>query len=181
MAAEHTSGTGTVVGVQRLYRGSPSKPFAALRRTVGVAGMLVPAALFLSACGSGPDLVSSVALPSEQTSGFGDTGGGVDVAAAPDTASKTAPLELTGAQREYLDALSGAGVHPSSQLRALSIGSYVCQAHAAGQSDEAVWDYVAPMVRSDVADSHASSQSSPGLQADAAVTTYIRVATARLC
>lgn len=170
-----------MVGVQRLNSGSPSKPFAAFRRTLGLAGVLVPAVVVLGACGSGPDLVSSVALPSEQTSGFGDTGGGVDVAAAPDTASKSAPLEVTDAQREYLDALSGAGVHPSSELRALSIGSYVCQAHAAGQSDEAVWDYVAPMVRSDVADSHASSQSSPGVQADTAVSTYIRIATTRLC
>lgn len=164
------------MGVQRLISGPSSKRFAALL----VTGGLVQMTFLLSACGSGPDLVSSVALPSEQTSGFGDDGG-VDVAVAPDTASKSAPLELTDAQRDYLTALSGAGVHPSSELRALSIGSYVCQARAAGQSDQAVWDYVAPMVRSDVADSHVSSQSSPGVQADAAVTTYIRIATARLC
>ncbi len=166
--------------MQRLNSGRPSKPGAAFPRPLGLAGLVLPAALVLAACGSGPGLVGSVALSPEQTSGFGD-GGGVDVAAAPDTASKSMPLQVTDAQRDYLEALSGAGVHPSSELRALSIGSYVCQAHAAGQSDEAVWDYVAPMVRSDVADSHASSQSAPGVQADAAVTTYIRIATARLC
>lgn len=181
MEAEHIPGTGTVDGVQRLNSDRPSKRVAAFPRGLVLAGLLVPAALALTACGSGPDLVGSVALPSEQTSGFGDADGGVDVAAAPDTASKSTPLQVTDAQRDYLEALSGAGVHPSSELRALSIGSYVCQAHAAGQSDEAVWDYVAPMVRSDVADSHASSQSAPGVQADAAVTTYIRIATARLC
>ena len=41
---------------------------------------------------------------------------------------------------------------PSSDLLALSIGSYVCQAHAARQSDQAVWDFVLPMVRNDVRD-----------------------------
>lgn len=143
-------------------------------------GVLLPAGL-LTACGSGPSLVSSVSLPSDQISAFGDGTNGVDISAATDTAAKSAPLDLTDTQREYLQALAGAGVHPSSELRALSIGSYVCQAHAAGQSDDAVWDYVAPMVRSDVADSHVSSQSTPGLQADTAVTAYIRIATARLC
>lgn len=149
--------------------------------TLFLLAALLPAAAFSAACGSGADIVSSVALPSEQTSGFGEHTGGVDVAAAPDTAAKTAPLELTDAQRGYLQALNGAGVHPSSELRALSIGSYVCQARAAGQSEQAVWDYVAPMVRSDVADSHASTQSAPGGPADAAVSTYVRIATDRLC
>ena len=90
-------------------------------------------------------------------------------------------MELTDAQRGYLKALSGAGVHPSSELRALSIGSYVCQARAAGQGDQAVWDYVAPMVRSDVADAHVSSQSPPDVQADTAVAAYMRIATEFLC
>ena len=175
--AAHLPEKGTLGSVQRLISGQPSKPFAALL----TAGALLPAAFVLNACGAGANIVNSVAKPSEQTSGFGDTEAGVDVAAAPDTAAKSAPLQLTDAQRDYLEALSGAGVHPSSELRALSIGSYVCQAHAAGQSDEAVWDYVAPMVRSDVADAHVSSQSSPGVQADEAVSTYIRIASARLC
>lgn len=145
-----------------------------------IAGAVVPAAWLLGGCGSGADLVSSVALRSDQVSGqapgFAD---GVDVSA--EGRSRSAALQLTPAQRGYLDALSGAGIAPSTQLRALSIGSSVCQARAAGQSEQAVWDYVAPMVRSDVADAHVSSQSSPDLQADVAVATYIRVATQWLC
>lgn len=165
-----------------------SKPTARHRAGFGLPAsallavvLAVPAAGILAACGTAADLVSTVALPSEHTADFGEHTDGVNVAASPDTAAKSAQLELTEAQRGYLKALSGAGVHPSSELRALSIGSYVCQARAAGQSDQAVWDYVAPMVRSDVADSHASSQSSPGVQSDAAVTTYVRIATAHLC
>ena len=46
---------------------------------------------------------------------------------------------------------------PSSDLLALSIGSYVCQARAAKQSDQAVWDFVVPLVRSDVRNTHLSS------------------------
>lgn len=141
-----------------------------------VAGVLAPAALLLAACGSGADLVSNVALPTEQsvarTPGFAD---------GPDTPSKNAHLELTPPQRVYLNALAEAGVQPSNELRALSIGSSVCQARAAGQSEQAVWDYVAPMVRSDIADAHVSTQSPPGVAADAVVATYIRVATQRLC
>ena len=90
-------------------------------------------------------------------------------------------LDLTQAQRDYLEALGTAGVHPSSQLRALSIGSYVCQARAAGQSDQAVWDYVAPMVRSDVADVHASSPQSTHMAAEMATAEYVRIASEKLC
>ena len=79
-------------------------------------------------------------------------------------------------------ALSAAGVHPSSELQALSIGSSVCQAHAAGQSDQAVWDYIAPMVRSDVADAPSpSAQTASDTQVDTVTADYIRIATQRLC
>lgn len=91
-------------------------------------------------------------------------------------------MALTPAQREYLDALSAAGVRTSNDLRALSIGSYVCQARAAGQSDQAVWDSVSPMVRSDIAAARAASPQAPvALEADAAVGQYIQTATQRLC
>ena len=59
-------------------------------------------------------------------------------------------MTVTTQQRGYLDALAAAGVRPSDDLMALSIGSYVCQARAAKQSDQAVWDFVLPLVRSDV-------------------------------
>ena len=123
--------------------------------------------------------MSSVALPSEQTTGSADGG---DMGMSPEAGPQASKLDLTEAQRGYLDDLTAAGVHPSSELRALSIGSYICQARGAGQSDQAVRDFVAPMVRSDVADANASApQSASVIQADAAIDDYIRIAGQRLC
>ncbi|PRC58342.1 DUF732 domain-containing protein, partial [Mycobacterium sp. ITM-2017-0098] len=67
---------------------------------------------------------------------------------------------------------------------ALSIGSYVCQARAARQTDEAVWDFVAPLVRNDVSDTdgdgaHTETPSAGDLHSVTA--DYIRIATDRLC
>ena len=91
-------------------------------------------------------------------------------------------MAVTPAQREYLDALNASGVQTSNELRALSIGFYVCQARAAGHSDQAVWDSVAPKVRSDIAAARAASpQATVALEADAAVGHYIRSATRLLC
>jgi Protein of unknown function (DUF732) len=87
-------------------------------------------------------------------------------------------LMVTGQQRAYLDALVADGVHPSSDLLALSIGSYVCQARAGGQSPQAVWDYVHPLVSSDVHNAHMSSTSA---DVDDTTDRYIRVASDRLC
>lgn len=95
-----------------------------------------------------------------------------DESSAPNT------LTVTGQQRAYLDALAADGVHPSSDLLALSIGSYVCQARAAGQGPQAVWDYVHPLVSSDVHDAHMSSTPA---DVDATTGQYIRVASERLC
>ena len=123
--------------------------------------------------------MSTVALPSEQAA---DSGERVAMEDSPESGPQPATLELTPAQRGYLDDLADAGVNPPSQLRALSIGSYVCQASAAGQSPEAVRDYVAPMVRSDVADAIASApQSASVIAADATIDNYIRIAGQRLC
>ena len=90
-------------------------------------------------------------------------------------------LVVTPAQRAFLDALGEAGVKPSSELSALSIGSYVCQARAANQSDQAVWDFVLPMVRGDVRDSYAESVAPPAGQVNSATADYIRIATDTLC
>lgn len=149
-------------------------PLAGLaRRAALAAGLLGPAAWLLIGCGSGEDPVITA---TEQAEGAVH---GQGTPMSPDNEMQSAELELTPAQRAFLDALSAAGVHPSSELRALSIGSSVCQAHAAGQSDQAVWDYIAPMVRSDVADAHSSS---PQTASDLQVTAdYIRIATQRLC
>lgn len=142
-----------------------------------LAGVVAPAAMLLTGCGSpSGDLMTNVALPSQQVPGFVD---GVGVTSS---AAQTGGVALTAAQHGYLDALAAAGIQPASELRALSIGSYVCQAHAAGHGDRAVRDYVAPMVRSDLADAHASApQSATGIPADAAITEYIRAATDKLC
>lgn len=144
---------------------------------------MAPTAWLLSACGSGPDLMSSVALPSQQTANIvGGVGGDsyADLAASPSAQSEL--LEVTPAQRGYLDALSEAGIRPSTELRALSIGSYVCQARAAGRNEHAIREYVGPMVRSDVADATAAApQAVTPLAADATITDYIRIATERLC
>jgi len=91
------------------------------------------------------------------------------------------PLTVTGQQRAYLDALRAAGVKPSSDLLALSIGSYVCQARAAKQSDQGVWDFVVPLVRNDVRNNHVSSMAPAAGEVDSATADYIRIATERLC
>jgi len=159
--------------------GSGSRPVRAPSRVLVVAGFIASAACLLAGCGSGADLMSSVALPSEQTTGSAE---GADLGVSPEAGPQSSKLDLTPAQRGYLADLSAAGVHPSSDLRALSIGSYVCQARGAGQSDQSVRDYVAPMVRSDVADVNASvPQSASVIQADAAIDDYIRIAGERLC
>lgn len=144
-----------------------------------VAGVLGPTAWLLVACSSGEDLVTTTAAPpAAQTVGV------VHGQGAPlptDNDLQSTNFNVTPAQRGFLDALAAAGVHPSSELEALSIGSHVCQAHAAGQSDQAVWDYIAPMVRSDVADTGSPSDAVPAPQVNKATADYIQIATQRLC
>ncbi|CAJ1578594.1 DUF732 domain-containing protein [[Mycobacterium] wendilense] len=91
-------------------------------------------------------------------------------------------LATTDEQREFLEALAKAGVHPSSDLMALSIGSYICQAHGAGQSDQAVRDFVLPLIRGDLRDAHPDvAATAMTNQVDAVTSVYMRVATDRLC
>ena len=102
--------------------------------------------------------------------------------AAPGTAAtERAHAIVTPQQRTYLDALKAAGVKPSTDLLALSIGSYVCQARAAKQSDQAVWDFVVPLVRSDVRTTHMSAMAPPTDEVNSATADYIRIATEQLC
>lgn len=134
---------------------------------------LVASVNWLTGCGSGPDLVGEAALPAQQSIDFVD--GDVDV-------EGPAALDLTPVQQEYLDALAAAGVRPASDLRALSIGSYVCQARAAGKDEREVREHVAPMVRTDIADSQvAAPRSAAPAQADTVVAAYIDIASQRLC
>jgi len=183
---EKQRSTGTVDCVHSPYGGSPSKLQQAGRRSFGphrvlAVGVVAPAAWLLAGCSAhGGDLISTVALPSEQSAQA--DGDAFNVDSSPIADGLFGQPDLTPAQRGYLDALLAADVRPSNDLRALSIGAYVCQARAAGQSDQAVWESVAPMVRSDVA-------ASSGLQAadtaypefDKTVAHYIAAATQKLC
>lgn len=142
---------------------------------------MAPAAWLLAGCGSsGGDLISTVALPSQQTTGYVD---GVDLPISPESGRQNSEPDLTPSQRDYLGALSAAGIRPSNDLRALRIGAYVCQARAAGQSDQTVWDAVAPMVRSDVIEASTGSPQSPATttNVDAVVGEVIHIATQKLC
>lgn len=95
--------------------------------------------------------------------------------------SHTNAMVVTGQQRSYLDALNAAGVKPSSDLMALRIGSYVCQARAAKQSDQGVWDVVVPLVRGDVRTTHMSTMAPSPDEVNSATADYIRIATDKLC
>lgn len=90
-------------------------------------------------------------------------------------------MVVTGQQRSYLNALNDAGVKPSSDLMALRIGSYVCQARAAKQTDQAVWDVVVPLVRGDVRTAHVSPTAPSADEVYSTTTDYIRIATDKLC
>ncbi|HZQ30841.1 MAG TPA: DUF732 domain-containing protein [Mycobacterium sp.] len=156
-----------------------------MRRTAGrMAGCSTAVTFSLAAlvtgCSASDGFMSSVALPASRTT----------TSAAPSKAAAALPanpapqpsaLAVTPQQRGYLDALAAGGVHPSSEVFALSIGSYICQAHAAGQTPQAVWDYVHPLVSSDMHDAHMTSMAPPPADIDAITANYIRIATDRLC
>ncbi len=139
----------------------------------------------LSGCSASDGLLSSVTLPADDTTTALVSGlQGASPAPPPGGSSGSQTvnkLTVTGQQRAFLDALAAGGFHPSSELLALSIGSYVCQARAAGQTPQAVWDFVHPLVSSDVHDSHMSSMPPTPADVDAATGSYIRIATERLC
>jgi uncharacterized protein DUF732 len=127
------------------------------------------------------DVLATIGIPTSETA---PAGTGAQPIAQPPGQQDGGPseaLHATPRQRAYLDALTAAGVQPSTELVALSIGSYVCQARAAEQSDQAVWDFVLPMVRGDVRDAHVSSQAPPAGEVNSATADYIRIATERLC
>lgn len=130
------------------------------------------AATVLSGCAAADGMMSSVALPATGTS----------ATRAPGSAGvASSKLLVTAQQRAYLDALAAGGVHPSTELAALSIGSYVCQARAAGQSPQAVWDFVHPLVANDVHIAQVSGAAPTPGDVDATTASYVRIATERLC
>ncbi len=138
------------------------------------------AALVASGCGMGDDVMATIGMPPSESS---STGVDAQTFAAPPAAEpgETPDLVVTPEQRSFLTALTEAGVNPSSELSALNIGSCVCQARAARQSDQAVWDFVLPMVRGDVRDTYGESTSPPAGQVNSETADYIRIATETLC
>ena len=145
-----------------------------MQRTTAVTLTL---AAFVSGCSAPDSMMSDLTLPARDTA--------TEASGTPGTPATSGQLQpnalmVSGQQRAYLDALTAGGVHPSSDLLALSIGSYVCQARAAGQSPQAVWDYVHPLVSSDVHNAHTGSMAPPA-DVDAVTASYIRIASDRLC
>jgi hypothetical protein len=141
--------------------------------------LIASSAALLTGCSVADDMMATVGMPSSKTApAHGQTDG---QPSGPPRPGDGDALTVTGQQRAYLDALKAAGVRPSSDLQALSIGSYVCQARAAKQSDQGVWDFVVPLVRSDVRNSHMSSMAPPADEVNSATADYIRIATERLC
>ncbi len=151
----------------------------------GSALLMLALAGTVSGCAATDSLMSNVTLPATESTTLarGTVHRPASVAPSPgaNEPERPSPLTTTGQQRAYLDALLAAGVHPSSDLLALSIGSYVCQARAAGQSPQAVWDFVHPLVSNDVHNAHMTSMSPTSADIDAATASYIRIATDRLC
>jgi hypothetical protein len=140
--------------------------------------LIASSAALLTGCSVADDMMATVGLSSSKTA---PAHGQSDAPEPPQPDGGLDPLTVTGQQRAYLDALKAAGVKPSSDLQALSIGSYVCQARAAKQSDQGVWDFVVPLVRSDVRNSHMSAMAPTADEVNSATTDYIRIATERLC
>lgn len=153
---------------------------AALPLCLMVAAPIVAASV--SGCGmSGEDVMATMGMPSSETAAAGSDGHPMGQLPASRDGGMAGAMQVTPQQRGYLDALRVAGVRPSSELLALSIGSYVCQAHAAHQSDQAVWDFVVPMVRDDVRDASPGDEAPAAGEVNSVTADYIRIATDRLC
>ncbi|MGV0792091.1 DUF732 domain-containing protein [Mycolicibacterium sp. XJ1819] len=142
---------------------------------------LLLAALPVSLTGcSTDDMMATMGMPTSETApAHGQSGAAPPGPLHADGHSNA--LLLTDRQRAYLDALSSAGVKPSSDLRALSIGSYVCHARVAKKDEQAVWDSVRPHVRSDFDSLSLSAAGPSAADVDAATADYIRIATTQLC
>ncbi len=137
----------------------------------------------LTGCHVTDDVMATIGLPTSETTPAGANAQAnlQPPAIGTPPAGQPGRIAVTDQQRGYLDALGSAGIRPSSDLLALSIGSYVCQARAAKQTDQEVWAYVLPLVRNDVSSTHPASMPPSAEEIDAATADYIRIATDRLC
>jgi hypothetical protein len=148
----------------------------------GLSALVALPAAWLTGCSLGGDMIAGMDTEVETAPPpHGQSAAQLPGPGIPKATSNA--LVVTPHQQSYLDALHAAGVTPSSDLSALSIGSSVCQALAARQTDEAVWDFVVPLVRNDVrgtdGDDGAPTPSTGDLHSVTA--DYIRIATDRLC
>ena len=152
--------------------------------------LIVTAAAAVSAC-SGNDVMATIGMPTTESAPAHGTSDAAPPG-PPAAGGQSNALVMTDRQRAYLDALADAGVEPSTDLLALSIGSYVCQARAAEHDDQEVWDSVLPMVRSDLEgrggregrvgrDDRVPGTAPTASDVDAMTSDYIRIATERLC
>ncbi|MCP9275815.1 DUF732 domain-containing protein [Mycolicibacterium arenosum] len=142
----------------------------------GHLSLVACAALLTSGCGMDDGVITGMGITTSQSASIGS---GLQSLGQPP--GDEPALVVNPHQRAYLDALTAAGVRPSGELVALSIGSYVCQARAANQTDQAVWDFVLPMVRGDVRDSHSTVAPPPAGEVNSVTADYIRIATDKLC
>ena len=149
----------------------------------GVSLLLASSAGWLTGCSPSDEMVVGLGPQLETATAQGQSS--AQAADPSQSGSQSHALVVTPRQRAYLEALKVAGVTPSSELTALSIGSYVCQARAASHTDQAVWDFVEPLVRDDFteSDNHDGPRSmEPSVgELRSATSDYIRIATGRLC
>jgi hypothetical protein len=140
---------------------------------------VAPVTALLTGCTSGDGMLPTMSVPPPST--MQSRAQPQKIVGPRAEGSQPTELRVTAQQRAYLEALEAAGVRPSTDLLALSIGSYVCQARAAKQSEAAVRDYVTPLVRGDVRSHQMNAIAPPPSEVDALTADYIRIATERLC
>lgn len=140
--------------------------------------MLASVAVMTGGCSLGDSTLTTIGQPAAQSTDA--RAQGMQGIIRDDTHPED-HFAATPHQQAYLKALADAGVRPSDDLMALSIGAYVCQARAAKQSEQAVWDFVLPLVRNDVDDAHVTSIAPEAGEVNARTADYIRIATERLC
>lgn len=141
--------------------------------------MVASAAVLVTGCSLGEGMMAPATISTTEASPAGEDAQ-ANAELPTDDNEQPRTLTLSSQQRGYLDAIKAAGVAPSSDLLALSIGSYVCQARAAKPNDQAVWNFVLPLVRSDLRAARGGSTPNAA-EINAATADYIRVATDRLC
>ncbi|OBI77130.1 DUF732 domain-containing protein [Mycobacterium sp. E740] len=151
-------------------------------RTAAAGPLLIASATALLTGCSGNAVMATMGMPTTESAPAPHGSAQAQPGPAPADGQSHA-LVVTDRQRAYLDGLAAEGVKPSSDLLALSIGSYVCQARAARHSDQEVWDSVLPMVRSDTHDrvEQMSGVAASSVDVNADTSDYIRIATERLC